>query len=111
ERRGGLHNSGLVLLDRSSRERADAARREASLQARALDCGGDRRGRRAFPASDPADDHGFTQTHWVTGSAGCHATIVPSGFARSTDRRTSSPPCAAWRAIRIASVSSVTALT
>ena len=47
----------------------------------------------------PADDHGFTHTHCVTGSAGRHAVLPPTRSAREMSMRVSVPPSAAWRAI------------
>ena len=68
------------------------------------------RGRRPGPATHAGDDHGLAQTHCVTGIAGRQPVMPPTGSARDSAMRTSSPPSAAWRAISSASVSSVTAL-
>src|SRR5262245_17151833 len=111
ERRCGNCDPAFSLLrlcgcDQTKRTRRKAAARESRCD-RSLDLSR----RCAFPASDPGDDHGFAKIHCVSGRAGRQPILPPTGSARATEIRTSSPPNAARRAIKSASVSKVTALT
>ena len=88
----GCQQRRLVAFQPGGGQPVDLAARQAMRG----QCGIDRRDhlrrRHAFAAADAGDDHGFTHDHCVTGIAGRHPCIEPTGEARDTAMRTSSPP-------------------
>ncbi len=111
ERGGHRGESVLVTFELGRGDEVECPRREAGASECIGNHGADVVRRRAFAATDARDDHGFSHTHWVTGSAGRQACMPPMGSTRAIATRVSSPPSVARRAKSSASVSTVTALT
>ena len=90
----GCFDAALAALHHRGCDDAKCVRRISCARKRRGYGGLDVGRRRALSASDAGDDHGFTQIHCVTGIAGRQPVLPPTGSARDTAMRISSPPSA-----------------
>ena len=88
-------DAGLGALGFDGGNHIERIRRDVRARQCSPDRGFDVGRRRAASASDAGGDHGFVQTHCVTGSAARQPVLPPTAPAREMAMRINSPPSAA----------------